>query len=195
MRVIMNDTFLVPSLSALGVAPGALLLDLGCGTGTPARALARAGFRVVGVDEDVDAAETARAWREDALEARPAFLAARAESLPFPDAVFDAAVCLDVFHWAAHEAAFRAVWRELERTLRSGGVLFARCLMREELPDAVPVPEAGAGRYRLPHGAEWFLPSRALLDDVVARGAGTLVEPPRSAGTPGAARFAVRKTG
>lgn len=191
----MIDPAIIVSLSSLGVAPGALLLDMGCGTGTPARALARAGFRVTGVDADVDAVETARAWideeevGEDA--ARPAFLAARAEGLPFGDAVFDAVVCLDVFHWAAHEAAFRAAWDEAWRTLRPGGALAVRCLMREELPEAVPVP--GTGRHRLSHGAEWFLPTRALLDDLLARGAGMWGEPPCSAGTPGSARFTVRK--
>ncbi len=201
----MNDTSLVNSLSALGFAPGApgaRVLDLGCGTGRHAQALARAGYRVVGVDSDVDAVETARAWaREDerapAEGSPPAFLAARAESLPFSDAAFAAISCLDVLHWVADEDAFRALWSEAWRTLRPGGVLVARGLMREELPEAVPVAGAHAGRFRLAHGAEWFLLSRAVLDDVVARGAGTLVEPPCSvgAGAPGAARFVARKPG
>ena len=208
---------LLAFLSARGVTSGARVLDLGCGTGRHARGLARAGYRVFGVDSDVDAVETARALADESADAGgsargpdsfrspPRFLAARAESLPFPAAVFHALVCVDVLHWVADEAAFRAIWHEAWRVLRPGGVFIGRCLMREELPEATPVVtgpgdagdgRGGAGLHRLPQGTVWFLPSRALLDDVLAHGAGVVFDPPRaSAGTPGAAWFIARKPG
>src|SRR5690606_19748164 len=126
---------LLAFLSARGVAAGARVLDLGCGTGRHARGLARAGYRVFGVDSDVDAVETARALADESADAGgsargpnsfrspPRFLAARAESLPFPAAVFHALVCVDVLHWVADEAAFRAIWHEAWRVRRAGGAL------------------------------------------------------------------------
>src|SRR5690606_16305271 len=101
--------------------------------------------------------------------------------LPFADAAFDAVVCLDVLHWAADETAFRRMWVEAWRVLRPGGVFAARCLIREENGDAAPLPGSLAGRVRLGNGAEWFLPSRALLDDALAHGAGLWTKPPESA--------------
>src|ERR1700694_3044311 len=38
------------TLATLGLAPGSLVLDLGCGTGDLCRALTRGGHRAVGID-------------------------------------------------------------------------------------------------------------------------------------------------
>src|SRR4051794_28352460 len=48
-------------LRAHGVRPPARILDAGCGTGNYARALARLGYRVVGVDRSVRLLADARA--------------------------------------------------------------------------------------------------------------------------------------
>src|SRR5882724_4091813 len=48
-------------LGAYGVRPPARILDAGCGTGNYARALARLGYRVVGVDRSVRLLADARA--------------------------------------------------------------------------------------------------------------------------------------
>ena len=58
-----NDSFaLSPFLQSLTLS--GLILDLGCGTGLHARALARAGCRVVGLDMDLDALDTASTLAE-----------------------------------------------------------------------------------------------------------------------------------
>jgi SAM-dependent methyltransferase len=60
-------------------------LDLGCGTGVPTLAVAELGWSVVGVDVSGDLLERARARGLEVLEAP-------ADTLPFDDATFDAAV-------------------------------------------------------------------------------------------------------
>lgn len=202
----MTGPDLVTSLVAGGLAPGARVLDLGCGTGRFARVLARAGFRVVGVDEDVDAVETAGTWgdvggdvgadvRDDddvgvervdtrgderaAGERSPAYLAARAADLPFADASFEAVVCLDVFHWSADEAAFCAAWDQAWRVLRPGGVLLARSLVRDARAEAADDRMPGVAARGGARG--WaYVPPRPFLDTVLARRGAVWLWPPRA---------------
>jgi SAM-dependent methyltransferase len=156
------------------LVPGALVLDIGCGTGLQARELALSGCRVAAIDLDFDALSTAREL-SDPGASPPGFSAARAESLPFPDARFDAVVCLDVFHWAADAAAFRRLWDEAWRVLGRGGLFLVRTRDRDSSPSAVPL---GGGRFRLESGAEWFLPARADLDALLFAVGGTWLAPP-----------------
>lgn len=47
---LTRNRFILLRLQKLGLAPGARLIDIGCGSGGVAAALARAGYRVSGVD-------------------------------------------------------------------------------------------------------------------------------------------------
>jgi SAM-dependent methyltransferase len=79
-------------VGALALTPGQRVLDVGCGPGRHALALARRGFDVVGVDLSPDFVGLARdAAAAHGLTARIEELDVRA--LPF-DAEFDAVVCL-----------------------------------------------------------------------------------------------------
>lgn len=104
----------------LGVAPGASVLDLGCGTGDDVQDLA--GLvgptgRVMGVDRsETVIAEARERVRETPLPV--AFQVADAYALPFPDATFDACRADRVFHHLEHpDHAFS----ELLRVTRPGG--------------------------------------------------------------------------
>jgi SAM-dependent methyltransferase len=77
----------------LGPLAGRFILDIGCGGGAIARQLAADGARVSGVDPAPQAVAAARAAVPDGH-----FEAAGGEALPFPDATFDAAVCVNAFH-------------------------------------------------------------------------------------------------
>jgi ubiquinone/menaquinone biosynthesis C-methylase UbiE len=123
------EAFMVPTLFAPWAerlaerarpAPGAAILDVGCGTGVLARRLARAnGGRVVGLDVTPAMLDVARAaasrdglaveWREGA-----------AERLPFADAEFDLVTCQFALMFFADRAAALA---EMRRVLRPGGRL------------------------------------------------------------------------
>jgi SAM-dependent methyltransferase len=81
-----------PIVRLLGVHPGDRLLDVACGAGRYARALARCGMRVTGVDLSADLIAEARV-RSPALPGSPSYVRADARELPFV-AQFEAAVSL-----------------------------------------------------------------------------------------------------
>jgi len=99
----------------LGVVPGERALDLCCGTGDLALALARAGARVVGADFAHQM--LVRAGRK--ARAIP-LLEADAQCLPFPTASFD---LLTVGFGLRNLAEPRSGLIEMHRVLRPGGRL------------------------------------------------------------------------
>jgi SAM-dependent methyltransferase len=104
------------ALEALGLAPGAALLDVGCGTGAPlARVIAGFAPRLaVGVDRS--AAHLARA------RAIAPVVHADGARLPYATGTFDAVVMRFVLR---HAPSPRALIDEAARVLRPGGRLFA----------------------------------------------------------------------
>lgn len=101
------------TLRLVGDGPGAIL-DAGMGPGRLCAELARRGFTVSGVDA---APEMVSAARERLPDAADRLVCAPIESLPFPDASFDAVVATGVLEYASLPAALA----ELARMLRPGG--------------------------------------------------------------------------
>lgn len=90
---------------------GALVLDLGCGSGAFSRALDAAGATAVAVDmEMADLAAARTRPRRSAV--------ADARRLPFPEAAFDGVVCSNVLE---HTPSAGVLFAEIERVLRPGG--------------------------------------------------------------------------
>ncbi len=111
-------------VGALGLRPGMRLLDVGCGPGRHAHALARHGLEVVGVD-------ISQRFVDLAAESAPpgaTFVRADARALTF-DAEFDAAIslCQGAFGLTGGPGApldgDGAVLSGMARALRPGGVL------------------------------------------------------------------------
>ncbi len=107
-------------LAFLQLAPGQHVLDVGCGTGEDAIALAGLTGptgRVCGVDPNPDmlAAATARAT---AAQAAVTFVRGEAHALPFPDASFDRTRADRVFQHLADPVAALA---DMIRVTRPGG--------------------------------------------------------------------------
>ena len=92
---------------------GRRVLDVGCGTGRLAYALAERGAKVWGVDSSPEMLAEARAG----AGRRAGFKLGRAEALPFRDGWFDRAVLRLAVHLVDRAAAFP----ELARVLRPGG--------------------------------------------------------------------------
>jgi ubiquinone/menaquinone biosynthesis C-methylase UbiE len=109
-------------LDLAGVNRGERIVDVGCGTGTLAiaakRRVGEAG-EVVGVDASREM--IARARRKAAKESVDIdFGLAAAETLPFPDATFDAVLNTTMLHCLPPDARGRAI-AEMRRVLRPGG--------------------------------------------------------------------------
>jgi SAM-dependent methyltransferase len=105
----------------LGVRPGELVLDLGCGAGRHAFEASRRGARVVAFDYSAAELKDVAAMFA-ALE--PAQLAVGvngdATRLPFADGVFDRVIAAEVLEHIVDDEAAMA---ELARVLRPGGTM------------------------------------------------------------------------
>lgn len=110
----------VQTLPSLNLAPGELVLDLGCGAGAYSRILAELGYRVIGVDY---AAKVAIKARKKTTLQEVDFVSGDATCLPFADHLFGHVVCIGLFQ-ALHK--HREAMNEIFRVLKPEGLL---CLM------------------------------------------------------------------
>jgi demethylmenaquinone methyltransferase/2-methoxy-6-polyprenyl-1,4-benzoquinol methylase len=125
--------------AALGVPPGAEVLDLCCGTGDQATALGRRGARVAAADFCVPMLALARRKFARGPAPRPAALAADALALPFPGRRFQGAT---VSFGLRNVADLDATLRQIAEVLRPGGRLVV-------LEFAVPAVQPLKGLYLL----------------------------------------------
>ncbi|MBM3555640.1 MAG: methyltransferase domain-containing protein [Alphaproteobacteria bacterium] len=108
-----------------GPLAGRRVLDVGCGDGSLARAMATAGAAVTGLDSDP--AQLAEARR---LGGAGEWVEGHAETLPFPDASFDLVTAISVLCFVADAKAAIA---EMARVLKPGGRLVIGELGRRSL--------------------------------------------------------------
>ena len=118
------------TLDALpGLAPGARVLDVGCGTGPLLGALRDRDAELALTGVDVSEAMLAQASAR--LGAQAALCRAPAERLPFDDASFDAVVTASALHhWPEPERGLA----EIARVLTAGGGLVVTDWCRESWP-------------------------------------------------------------
>ena len=107
------------------------VLDVGCGTGQQMAHLSRLGFRVTGVDGSAEMLEHARANNPDAT-----LLRAQVDSLPFENAQFDLALCIEVLRYLPDPQ--RCI-NEICRVLRPGGVCLATAIPYANLNGYAPI--------------------------------------------------------
>jgi SAM-dependent methyltransferase len=114
-----------------GLHPGATVLDVGCGTGAVALAIARrSGAHVTGIDLVPSHVERARARGAGAdLTERTRFIEADATAMPFSNAAFDHVYAIESAYHAPEKPRF---YGECARVLRPGGCFLGTDWLRGE---------------------------------------------------------------
>ena len=105
---------------SVGPIDGKRILDIGCGSGALAATLSSEGAKVVGIDIEETAIESAR--RNAPLAE---FRTGSANQLPFADQAFDAAIFVNSLHHVEPRSMEQALF-EAGRVLKHGGHLVLR---------------------------------------------------------------------
>lgn len=171
------DIYLFDQLLRGRITPGDTLFDAGCGYGRNLVYLMRAGYNVLGADQDPDAiAEVHRLAARHAPQLPASnFRVEPLETLSFPKGCADVVISSAVLHFARDDRQFRAILDGSWRVLREGGVFFARLASSTGMEPRMQ--HLGGRRYRLPDGTERYLVDEALLTETTARLGGQLLDP------------------
>lgn len=136
-RFLLGDSFHPGGLQmtgrlgrTLGLSAASRVLDVACGKGTTAVFLAKEfGCEVFGIDYGDESVAAARSLAQsEHVDARVQFERCDAETLPFPDGLFDAVICECAFCTFPNKAESA---REFFRVLRRGGHVGISDLSRE----------------------------------------------------------------
>ena len=161
-------------------ACGGRALEVGCGDGELALALARRGLRVTGIDLSEARIATARAAARAAGDGdNPRFIAGDLNIMPLPPGPFDVVLARDALH---HIVELDALLERIDSVLAPAGrlMVFDFCGMVQAmrwcsaalyvlLPTDVPYNE----KWRLRHRARPFLASQREKRAALERGAGS----------------------
>jgi 2-polyprenyl-6-hydroxyphenyl methylase / 3-demethylubiquinone-9 3-methyltransferase len=148
---------------------GKSVLDLGCGGGFMAEALARQGADVVGVDPSAPAVGAAQEHAR-AQGLRIDYRVGSGEQIPIETAGVDCVVCVDVLE---HVDSVDRVLDEICRVLKPGGIFLFDTINRTPLAALVLVHFGEAILGLLPRGThdpEKFIRPAELTDKLTKRG-------------------------
>ncbi len=157
------DVYLFDQLLKGRIRPGMTILDAGCGGGRNLVYLLREGYEVLAADASHQAVASVTAMAE-ALN--PAlwgsnFHSEPVENMTFPDACADVVISSAVLHFARDDHHFQAMLDEMWRTLKPGGLFFAR--LGSTIGIEAQVRQLQGRRYLVPDGSERYLVDEALL--------------------------------
>lgn len=171
------DIYLFDQLLRGRITPGMRVLDAGCGAGRNVAYLLREGFDVIAVDADARRVHEVRSFAAAVAPALPAdnFRTESIDGMSVPDASVDVVICCAVLHFARNDDHFNAMLRGAWRTLRPGGLFFARLASTTGIEGAVRTIAGRRGL--LPDGTERYLVDDAMLLGLTEELGGELLDP------------------
>lgn len=127
---------------SLGLQPGMRVLDLGCGKGLTSIFLAKEfDVKVFATDLWIPATENYERFRAMGLDEQIVPIHAEATALPYADAYFDAAVCIDAYQYFGLDPAYLDA--HLAPLLRPAGIIAVAVPgLKEDLGDTLPAEMA-----------------------------------------------------
>ena len=169
------DIYVFDQILRGNIAAPMRVLDAGCGFGRNLVYLLRAGCEVSALDADPEGVAHVRALAAALETSLPAgnFRVGKIESMPFPDACFEAVLCNSVLHFARDEEQFQGMLAELWRVLEPGGLLFVRLGSRI----GMDFPRVRGCVYTIGDGSEWFLVDEEMLLELTEALGAILVDP------------------
>jgi ubiquinone/menaquinone biosynthesis C-methylase UbiE len=97
-----------------GLRPGAVIVDVGCGTGISTRLFAQRGFQVIGIEPNDDMRRQAQAQPCPGVPFPPEYRPGKAEETGLPDGCADAVLAAQAFHWFEPAGTLREFHRVLK---------------------------------------------------------------------------------
>jgi SAM-dependent methyltransferase len=116
-RPAYPDALIDRACEVAGLAPGARLLEIGCGTGQLTRSLLTRGLRVMAVEPGEQLIARARDQLAGAGEVQ--FVGARLEDASVPRAHYQAVFSASAIHWVDPDVS----WRKIADALVDGGTV------------------------------------------------------------------------
>ena len=140
------------------------ILDAGCGSGRNLKWFYKSGYKVYGIDENLD---DIKHCQDIYRNQKAHFKQATLENIPFEANSFDHVLCNAVLHFAEDLSHYLKMFEELFRILKPGGSLFIRIASNFGMENDVKLIEDGV--YRLLDGSKRFLLTQQILNDLLNR--------------------------
>lgn len=153
------------------------ILDAGCGEGRNLNYFIKNDFNVWGIDKNADSIQMLNYLAKSINKEYPLdrFAVGSVEDMPYKNQEFDAIISSAVLHFAENKKHFLSMIQELQRVLKSGGILFARVATDVGMEDKFK--PLGHGKFLLPDESVRFLLTKELLGEVMEDFGFEFIEP------------------
>ncbi|MBK5209934.1 MAG: class I SAM-dependent methyltransferase [Flavobacteriaceae bacterium] len=158
------DIYILDQILKDRYQPGAKILDAGCGNGRNLKWFYQAGFKIHGIDPDMERLKQCKELYKGQQEN---FIQATVEEMPYESNSFDHMVCVAVLHFARDLSHFYKMFEELLRILKPQGSLFIRIASNFGMEKQVKL--LGSGVYELPDGTTRFLLTQKILVEIQSK--------------------------
>lgn len=165
------DIYILDQILKDRYQPKAKILDVGCGNGRNLKWFYQAGFKIYGIDPNMERVnqciELYKLQQEN-------FIQGTVEKMPYESNSFDHVICVAVLHFAADLNHFYIMFEELLRILKPQGTLFIRIASNFGMENRVKLISAGV--YEMLDGSTRFLLTQKILDDIQTKYSISLLE-------------------